>query len=155
MGVDELQRGQPHRHGVDREVTADQVVHQVVTEGDHGLAAPAVVGVRAIGGDLDDVRVLAGADRAEGPAHVPVVVSPAGQDRLALVGCRRCGQVKVRGHPAQEGVTHWPAHEGDLMTGVDEPGAQLGQQRQDRGQPTHRLTQEGIGQIGGSHESQG
>jgi hypothetical protein len=49
--------------------------------------------------------------------------------------------------PAQEGVANRPTHQRDLVPGVDEEGAQLGQQRQNRSKPTHGLTQEGTGRI--------
>ena len=155
MGVDELQRGKPHGHGVDGEVAPEQVVQQVVTEGDHGLSAGAVVGVRPIRRHLDNVVAFAGADGPEGPANVPVGVRPLGQECLGLLRSRGCGEVQVRRHTPQEGVAHGPTHKSDLVTGVLKAGAELGEQGQHRGQPPHGLTKQGSVRIGGRHERQG
>src|SRR5690606_13344726 len=115
-----------------------------------------VVGVGAVGGDLQVVLTLAGADRAEGPADVPRRVGPPGQHLLDLVGRGGGGEVEVAGGATQEGVPHRPADEGDLVPGGGEALPDLGEQRQRGGELPQRAQQQravgGLGVGGRGHQ---
>lgn len=118
-----------HRHGVDREVTTNQVVAEVVTELDRGVARHLVVAVGAERRDLETVVALADADGAELDAGVPQRVGPAAQKFLHLLGAGVGGEVEVAvlGEPAEQRVAHTPAHQVQLVACGSEHRAELAQ----------------------------
>ncbi|CCI53265.1 hypothetical protein BN13_330023 [Nostocoides jenkinsii Ben 74] len=128
--IDELQRRQPQRHRIDREVAATEVVLQVVAERDDRLAGLPVVGVCAIGRDLHRRTPPDRPDGAEGAPDVPGRLAPRGQDSLGLLRTRTRRQVQVGAGAPEEGITHRPADQGELMTRLNEPVAEVGQQAQ-------------------------
>jgi hypothetical protein len=101
MGVDEppvtpdLAARELDRHGVDREVAADQVVVDRLAEGDDRIAAHAVVGVGPERGELDGRAVPAGADGAEGDPRVPHRLGPALQHGEHRGGVRVGREVEI------------------------------------------------------------
>jgi hypothetical protein len=153
--VDEGEVGQPQRHGVDGEVTPDEVVLEGVAERDDRLAGLAVVGVGPVGRHLDDHVGAAGADRAELAAHVPRRGAPRREQRLGLVRSCRGREVEVAHHPPEERVAHGPADEREVVTGIREPGAEVGQRRDGRREVRHRPAKERGGGLTGGHEHQG
>ena len=96
-------------------------------EHDLGLARVAVVGVGAVGRDLDGLARDLRADRAERAADVPVRLGDRLHDREDLVGRGIRREVEVVDRPAEEGVAHRAADEGELVPGRLER----------RGQPRH------------------
>jgi len=144
--VDEGQLRQAHGHRVDGEVASRQVAVERVPEHDLGLAGRRVVGVGAVRRHLDDDVLArrasraepARADGAELAADVPVRVAPAGEDRLGLVGGRRRREVEVGAEPTEEGVTHRPTDERELVARLREQLAQLERVGRQRGEDADR-----------------
>ena len=126
-GIDQLQGGQPHRHRVDGEVAAGEVADQGVPVGDLGFAAVRVVGLGAIGGDLDLHPVAHPAEGAEVAAHVPdrAAGRPLLEDRLGVVGAGGGGEVQIGAGASQHRVPHRAAHQRELVPGGLEQPAQL------------------------------
>ena len=151
--VDELQVRQAHRHGVDGEVAAFEVVVEGVAEHHDRLAGLAVVGVGPVGRDLHRRVAATGADGAEVTTHVPRRVGPPGDGPLDLFRARVGGQVQVGHGTAEERVAHRPAHQGQLVTRGDEPLAELTGQRQERRQGRRGTTEGGRTVFG--HGGQG
>ncbi len=112
--------GDAHRHRVDREVTAHQIVVEAVAEAHLRIARHLVVGVGAEGGDLHALIALADADGAEVDAGVPQRVGPRPQHALHLLGPGVGGEVEVGAEPAQQRVAHAAADEVQLVAGVSE-----------------------------------
>ena len=121
----ELAARHPHRHRVDGEVATAQVAVERVAEVDVGLARVGVVGLGAVGRDLDLPRSLAAADGAEGATHVPDGVGPAGQQPLGRVGPGRRGEVEVVLVATDHRVADRAADQRQLLAGVGEAGAEL------------------------------
>ena len=116
--VDELELRQPQRERVHGEVAAREVVFEDDAEHDLGLARVAVVGVGAVGGDLDGLAGDLRADGAERTADVPVGLGDGLHDREDLVGrgIRREIEVVLTGRPRNASRTgpptraiSWPA----------------------------------------------
>ena len=116
-----------HRHRVDGEVAAHQIVVEAVAEAHLGVARHLVVGVGAEGGDLHALVALADADRAELDAGVPQRVGPRPQHALHLLGPGVGGEVEVGAEPAQQRVAHAAADEVQLVAGVSEHPAEIAQ----------------------------
>src|SRR5207237_568400 len=83
---------------------AQQVALDAVAEGDLGVAADAVVAVRAERRDLELHAFLRHADRAERDADVPDRVAPLADDLQHPVRPRVRGEVEVTGAPAEQRV---------------------------------------------------
>ncbi len=126
-GVDQLEGGQAHRHRVDGEVTAGEIALEGVAVLDLRLAGGRVVGLGAIGRDLDLHPVAHPAEGAEVAPHVPdrPVPRPGAEDRLGLLGAGGGGEVEVGARAAQHRVPHRPAHQGELVAGGLEQPPQL------------------------------
>ena len=130
-GVDKLQRRQPRRDGVDREVAPGQVRLQRPAVVHPGLARVRLVLIAAVGGDLADDVAPAHADRAELDPGLPDLVGPAGGDLAYLFRPRIGGQVvlDVRARAAEEDVPDHPADDGQVVAVVGEQAGQLGYRR--------------------------
>ena len=107
---------------------------------DHvGVAGGGVVGLRAVGRDLDRPVALAAADGAEVATDVPHRVGPAPDQPLDLVGARGRRQVEIGVGPSEQRVAHRPTHERQGVAGVGEPSRQRVDDRADpvelRGDP--------------------
>ena len=117
--------GSRHRHRVDGEVAADQVALEGVAEGDRGLAGVGVVGVGAVGRDLDRPRRPCGSRwcRTRGPC--PRRRRPT-RRAAARSSSGRAEVVKSRSllQPAEQRVADRPADQSELLTGVGEPLAE-------------------------------
>ena len=110
----QLRQAQGHR--VDREVAAREVALEGVAERDLGLAGRAVVGVGAVGGDLDGVAADARADRAELPGRCPSARRRSGATIARIWSGVRVGrEVEVVDVAAEEGVAHGSADERELV----------------------------------------
>ena len=140
--VDELQRRQPQRHGVDGEVAPHEVGGERVAEGHHRLAGRAVVHIEAIGRDLDQRVALAQPDRAEVAADLPVRVGPAPDHREGVIRRGVGREVEVGCGASEKGVAHRAADEGEFVAGGCEAFAELAQQGQRRGQGRDRCAQQ-------------
>ena len=150
--VAEAQVGQPQGHGVDGEVPAPQVVFELVPEGDDRLAGHPVIGIGAIGRDLDAGLTADAADGAEVAPDVPGRIRPGSQQSLDLGRARTGGEVQVDGRAPEEGITHRPADQRQLVSGGGKELPELGQQGQRGAQMRHRAAHR-LG-VGGFHESQ-
>nr|CEL15991.1 hypothetical protein [Kibdelosporangium sp. MJ126-NF4]CTQ93915.1 hypothetical protein [Kibdelosporangium sp. MJ126-NF4] len=137
--VDELLGRQVHRHRVDGEVPALEVVLDRVAEPDLGVAGHAVVLIRTERGDLAGQAVLGSTDRAEGDADVPYRVRPAGDQAHDLLRPGVGGEVQVGSEPAQQRVPHAPADEKQAVTCLGEQGGQLFRDRGDTHQFHYRI----------------
>ena len=87
--------GDAHRHRVDREVAAHQIVLEALAEPDLRIARHLIVGIGAERGDLQPIAVLAHTDRAEFDAGIPQRVGPRPQQLLHLLGPRVGGEVQI------------------------------------------------------------
>ncbi|CAG6393505.1 conserved hypothetical protein [Actinacidiphila cocklensis] len=134
VGVDEVVARQPHRHGVHREVPADQVLLDGVAVGHLRLARGPVVRLAAVGGHLDletadpalgVLGLLHAADGTEGDTDLPHRVRPRPQDLQYLLGARVGGEVQVVAEPAQQGVPYGAADQCEGEPGSAEAVAQL------------------------------
>ena len=108
--VDELTSHDVHGHGVDGEVTADEILLDPLPESDHRFAGVGFVGVGAEGGDLDLPLLVAlllhGANGPEIPTDVPGGGSEITENGVGLVGTRRGGEVQVVAEPSQHRIAH-------------------------------------------------
>ena len=108
--VDELTRHDVHGHGVDGEVTADEVLFDPLPESDHRFAGAGFVGVGTEGGDLDLPLLVAlllhGANSPEIPTDVPGGGGEITKNGVGLVGTRRGGEVQVVAEPSQHRIAH-------------------------------------------------
>ena len=116
----ELATRDAHGHRVDREVAPAEVAGQVVAVRHVGLARQRVVGLGAVGRDLDLPLADLRADGAERAAHVPHRVDPAGEQLLGLLGAGGGGEVEVVLEAAEHGVAHGSADQGELLAGRGE-----------------------------------
>ncbi|MDH6190129.1 hypothetical protein M2168_003161 [Streptomyces sp. CZ24] len=131
--VDEGLLRQGHRHGVDREVAADQVVLDRVAVGDLGLARGAVVRLRAVRGDLDlegdllalDHGPLLAADGAEGDADLPDGVRPRPDQPEDLLRPGVGGEVQVVPQPPEQRVADRAAHQREGVSGLLETAGKI------------------------------
>ena len=114
-GSTSVELRQPQRERVDGEVAAGEVVLEARAEHDLGLARVAVVGVGAVGRDLDGLARDLRADRAERAADVPVRLGDRLHDREDLVGRGIRGEIEVVDAAAEERVAHRAADEGELV----------------------------------------
>ncbi len=127
-GVDELSLGNPQRHCVDGEVSAQEIRLEGIAEDDIGLAGHAVVAVGAVGRDLDLVAPDARTDRAELAADVPVRGDERAEDLEDVVGSGIRREVEVVRRAAQQRIAHRTAHDRELAARVGE-GAPEGRHR--------------------------
>ncbi len=118
-------------HRVDREVTPAEVAEQVVAVRHVGLAGHRVVGLGAVGRDLDLPVTDPGADGAERATHVPHRVDPAGEQLLGLLGAGRRGEVEVVLEAAEHRVADGAADQRQLLAGGGEALAELVDHRPD------------------------
>src|SRR5205814_8106576 len=88
-----------------------------VGEPDVGLARLGPVRLVPMGRDLEELSVLAGADRAEALALQPQRVGPAPDDGLSLLGPRVGREVPLGPLPAQDRVANRTAHEVEVLAG--------------------------------------
>ncbi len=123
-GIDEHLFWQAHGHRVDREVPPHEVALEGVAELDDGFACLTVVGIGAIGRDLDGVAFDACADGAESATDVPVRVRDRLHESEDLVGQRIGREVQVGQLPPEEGIAHRTADEGELEAGRVERGGE-------------------------------
>ena len=143
--IDELEVGQPQRHGVDGEVAPSEIALKRVPVGDHRLAGADLVLLGAVGRRLHDRLALARPDRAELLADVPAGVAPGGQNPLGLLGtCGGCAVQIVR-DDAEKGITHRAPDEGELIPGT---GEGMPERRQGRGQCAQGLPGRGTQTTG-------
>ena len=125
--VDELKGGQPDGHGIDGEVTTDEVLVEPSAEVHLRLAGLRVVGLRAIGGDLHLASAHPGTDRAEADADVPRGLRHRLQQREDDVGMGIGGEVQVGlglREPTEQGIPHGTTDEGEFVAGLLEDPAQ-------------------------------
>ena len=129
--IDELQRRQQRRDGIDGEVAPGQVRLQGAAVGHPGLARVRLVLIAAVGGDLADDIAPAQAHGAELDPGLPDLVGPAGDDLADLFRPRIGGQVVlVIVHlAAQEDVPDHPADQGEFVAFGGEQGRQTGNRR--------------------------
>ena len=143
--VDQGQIGKRKRHGIDGEVTAQQVVLDSITECHDGLAGLSVVGVASIGRDLDLFAPDECANRAKITADVPRRGRNRADNTQNLVGGRIRGEIEVRELTPQKGVAHRPADERKFESGFHKSGGQrrngsaAGEGRQSRHGLRHAL----------------
>ena len=128
--VDQLHVGQPERQRIDGEVPARQVHHEVVAEGDLGLAGVGHVDLGPVGRDLVDLGALAAADGAEARALGPDVVGPAPHQALDLRRQGVGGQVEIVGRRGprrarEERVPHRAPDQGEGLPRRGEPSRHL------------------------------
>ena len=135
--VDERRAGQAYGHRVDREVAADEVALEGVAVRHLGLARGAVVGLGAVGRDLDRVAVLERPDGAERDARRPRASRPSPEQALHVLGPGVGGEVEVVAEPAEQGVAHGATDQGQVVPGRREPAAQLVGHRGDPQQLAH------------------
>jgi hypothetical protein len=131
-GIKEFARtvgGDAHRHRVDGEVAADQIVVEALAETHLRIARNLIVGIGAEGGELQPVAVLTDADRAEFDAGVPQRVGKRPQQLLHLLRPRIGGEIQVIAQAAQQRVAHAAADEVQLMARVSEYPAEFTQHR--------------------------
>lgn len=117
----------PHRHRVDLEVAADQVVFEAVAELDGRVARHLVVAVGPERRDLQPVVALGDADGAERDAGIPHPVAPPPHDPLDRVGAGVGGEVQIGDVALQHGVAHAAPDQVQLVARVGEQRAQLGE----------------------------
>lgn len=119
----------PHRHRVDREVAADQVVVEALPETHLRIPGHPVVGVGAKGGDLHPVLAAGGPDGAELDAGVPHRVGPRPDDALHHFGVRTGGEIQicVRAQASQQRVADAAAHQVQLVAGGGEQRPEFAQ----------------------------
>ena len=154
--VDQLQRGQAHGHGIDREITSDEIVGQARPEGHLGLAGVGIVGLGPIGRDLHLASADPGAHRAEPDADVPGGLGHRGDEGQHRVRVGIGGEVEVDARrireTSEEGVAHRPTDQCELVPGLREDPAEGGQDPRRRHQlGPGRLVQGQAGSGGGTH----
>ena len=94
--IDELGLGERQCHRVHGEVAARKIGLDRVGEFDSRLARVRVVGLGAVGRDLEGAVALPRPDRAEALALGPQCVGPSVQERLRLLGPSVGGEIDVR-----------------------------------------------------------
>src|ERR1700687_6312134 len=99
-------RRDAHRHRVDGEVPAHQIVVEALTETHLRVAGYLVVAVGAKGGDLHALAVLADTDGAELDSGVPQRVGPRPQYSLHLLGPGVGGEVQVVAQTVDPRLAH-------------------------------------------------
>ena len=87
-------------------------------------------------------------DRAERDPDVPHGVGPAVDELEHPLGTRVGGEVEVVAQPAEQGVAHRSAHEGQLVPGHREQLAQLEGDARVRGQRGEGGADEVVGEVG-------
>ena len=122
MQIDELQAGQAHSHGIDREIATSEITGERLAERHLGLARVRVVGLGSIRRDLEVMVTLAGTHRAEAHAHVPDVIGPSPRQLLDALRTGIGGQIEVMRDPGspEHDVANRAAHEGQLVPGFGE-----------------------------------
>ena len=113
-------RRDAHRHRVDREVAAHQVVFEPIAEPHLRVPRHPVVGIGAKGGDLEPVITLTHPDGPELDAGVPEGVGPGAQRPLDLLGARVGGEVQIGAQAPEQRVAHTAADEVELVARIDE-----------------------------------
>ncbi len=133
-------RADLHRHRVDGEIAAHQIVGQRRSVLDYRITRDTVVSVGPEGRDLDLLAVLDGADGPELDAGVPLLVHPALEQSLNLLrpGVRR--EVQIATEAAQDRVANTATHQEQLVTGL---GKTLTERVQHVGQRAERCS--GVG----------